>query len=51
MVKPVKRETKKPYSKPSLTAYGRFGNLRRREGRMASRIKWEVAHRRTHTFE
>jgi hypothetical protein len=32
MVKPVKRETKKPYSKPSLTAYGTVRDLTQTRG-------------------
>jgi len=32
MVKPVKRETKKPYSKPSLTAYGTVRELTQTRG-------------------
>ncbi len=30
MVKPVKREPKKPYSKPTLTAYGNVQELTQR---------------------
>jgi hypothetical protein len=32
MVKAVKRETKKPYSKPTLTAYGTVRELTQRRG-------------------
>jgi len=32
MVKPVKRETKKPYSKPTLTAYGTVRELTQNRG-------------------
>jgi hypothetical protein len=32
MVKPVKRETKKPYSKPTLTVYGTVRELTQKVG-------------------
>jgi hypothetical protein len=32
MAKPVKRETKKPYSKPKLTVYGTVRELTQRNG-------------------
>ena len=32
MVKPVKRETKKPYSKPTLTVYGTVKELTQTRG-------------------
>jgi hypothetical protein len=32
MVKPVKREIKKPYSKPSLTVYGTVRELTQQRG-------------------
>jgi hypothetical protein len=32
MVKPAKRETKKPYSKPTLTVYGTVRELTQRVG-------------------
>jgi hypothetical protein len=32
MAKPVKRETKKPYSKPTLTVYGTIVELTQRTG-------------------
>jgi hypothetical protein len=32
MVKPVKRETKKPYSKPTLTVYGTVRELTQQTG-------------------
>jgi len=51
MVKPVKRETKKPYSKTIVDRYGTVRELTQTRGPNGSRIKWEVAHRRTHTFE
>jgi hypothetical protein len=37
MDKPVKREPKKPYSKPSLTVYGTVRELTQRVGRNGSR--------------
>jgi hypothetical protein len=33
MAKPVKREPKKPYSKPSLTVYGTVRELTKKVGR------------------
>ena len=37
MVKPVKRETKKPYSKPTLTVYGTVRELTQRQGTAGAR--------------
>jgi len=37
MGKPVKREPKKPYSKPSLTVYGRVQELTQKQGTTGQR--------------
>jgi hypothetical protein len=37
MGKPVKRETKKPYSKPTLTVYGTVRELTQRVGSVGTR--------------
>jgi len=37
MVKPVKRETKKPYSKPTLTVYGTVRELTQMQGGLGRR--------------
>jgi len=39
MAKPVKRETKKPYSKPSLTVYGTVRELTQRRGNSGNKDK------------
>jgi len=39
MVKPVKRETKKPYSKPSLTVYGTVRELTQTRGARGQKDK------------
>jgi len=45
MVKPVKRETKKPYSKPSLTAYGTVRELTQTRGPNGNGLKDKVGSR------
>lgn len=39
MAEPVKRETKKPYSKPSFTVYGTVRELTQRRGPNGSKDK------------
>jgi hypothetical protein len=39
MAKPVKREPKKPYSKPSLTAYGTVRELTQQRGNRGRKDK------------
>ncbi len=49
MVKPVTRETKKPYSKPALTAYGTVRELTQAVGNKGNRDGGARNTSRTHT--
>jgi hypothetical protein len=48
MVKPVKRETKKPYAKPKLTVYGTVRELTQRVGTSGSSDGGRPGANRTH---